>query len=227
MKIVNILIWLLALTSLALPAGAQTREYTLIHQGNRSFAQKDYKQAELFYRRALSVNPRSARATYNLGNVQLALKQPKAAMQLYEKALPEEKNKNVQSMIYHNMGVIMQGQKNYADAIECYKNSLRRNPANADSRYNLALCQHLLKKQPPQKQDNEHNSQDQGQQQKKEQQKSKSDNKQQPSKDESRMSRQNAESLLKNIVEREERNTQEKLKKVQQNPPSKRLEKNW
>ena len=41
------------------------------------------------------------------------------------------------------------------------------------------------------------------------------------------MSKQNAESLLKNIVEREERNTQEKLKKIQQNPPSKRLEKNW
>lgn len=55
----------------------------------------------------------------------------------------------MQSMIYHNMGVILQGQKDYADAIDCYKNSLRRNPANADSRYNLALCQYLLKKQPP------------------------------------------------------------------------------
>lgn len=134
---------------MTLQVQAQSKEYTLIHQGNRCFVQKDYKQAELFYRRALSVNPRSSRAFYNLGNVQLALKQPKAAIKLYEKALPEEKNKNVQSMIYHNMGVILQGQKDYADAIDCYKNSLRRNPANADSRYNLALCQYLLKKQPP------------------------------------------------------------------------------
>lgn len=220
-------ILLVCVSLLALPVQAQTKEYTLIHQGNRYFAKKDYKQAELYYRRALSVNPRSARASYNLGNVQLALKQPKAAMKLYEKALPEEKNKNVQSMIYHNMGVIMQGQKNYADAIECYKNSLRRNPANADSRYNLALCQHLLKKQPPKKQNNQSNNKNKGQQQQKQQSKSKSNNQQQLSQNQNQMSKQNAESLLKNIVEREERNTQEKLKKMQQNPPTKRLEKNW
>lgn len=220
-------ILLVCVSLLALQVQAQTKEYTLIHQGNRYFAKKDYKQAELYYRRALSVNPRSARASYNLGNVQLALKQPKAAMKLYEKALPEEKNKNVQSMIYHNMGVIMQGQKNYADAIECYKNSLRRNPANADSRYNLALCQHLLKKQPPKKQNNQSNNKNKGQQQQKQQSKSKSNNQQQQSQNQNQMSKQNAESLLKNIVEREERNTQEKLKKMQQNPPTKRLEKNW
>lgn len=130
-------------------------------------------------------------------------------------------------MIYHNMGVIMQGQKNYADAIECYKNSLRRNPANADSRYNLALCQHLLKKQPPKKQNNQSNNKNKGQQQQKQQSKSKSNNQQQQSQNQNQMSKQNAESLLKNIVEREERNTQEKLKKMQQNPPTKRLEKNW
>lgn len=220
-------IWLMCVCLTALQAQAQSKEYTLIHQGNRCFAQKDYKQAELFYRRALSVNPRSSRASYNLGNVQLALKQPKAAMKLYEKALPEEKNKNVQSMIYHNMGVILQGQKNYADAIDCYKNSLRRNPANADSRYNLALCQYLLKKQPPKKQNNQSNNKNKGQQQQKQQSKSKSNNQQQQSQNQNQMSKQNAESLLKNIVEREERNTQEKLKKIQQNPPSKRLEKNW
>lgn len=211
---------------MTLQVQAQSKEYTLIHQGNRCFVQKDYKQAELFYRRALSVNPRSSRAFYNLGNVQLALKQPKAAIKLYEKALPEEKNKNVQSMIYHNMGVILQGQKDYADAIDCYKNSLRRNPANADSRYNLALCQYLLKKQPPKKQNDQSDNKNKGQQQQKQQSKSKSDNKQQ-SQNQNQMSKQNAESLLKNIVEREERKTQEKLKKIQQNPPSKRLEKNW
>ena len=38
---------------MTLQVQAQSKEYTLIHQGNRCFVQKDYKQAELFYRRAL------------------------------------------------------------------------------------------------------------------------------------------------------------------------------
>lgn len=84
----------------------------------------------------------------------------------------------------------------------------------------------FIKEAAPKKQNDQSDNKNKGQQQQKQQSKSKSDNKQQ-SQNQNQMSKQNAESLLKNIVEREERNTQEKLKKIQQNPPSKRLEKNW
>ena len=49
--------------------------------------------------------------------------------------------------IYHNMGVLFQAGKDYAKAVDAYKMSLRNNPADHETRYNLALAQKMLKDQ--------------------------------------------------------------------------------
>lgn len=49
--------------------------------------------------------------------------------------------------IYHNMGVIFQAGKDYAKAVDAYKMSLRNNPTDHETRYNLALAQKMLKDQ--------------------------------------------------------------------------------
>src|SRR5699024_11514396 len=46
-----------------------------------------------------------------------------------------------------NLGNISFQEKNYAQSIEEYKNALRRNPKDDETRYNLRLAQLLLKKQ--------------------------------------------------------------------------------
>lgn len=205
-------------------AGAQSREYQYIHQGNKSYEAKDYTAAEESYKRALSVNPNSSRAYYNLGNTQLAQKHPKEAMEAYEKGVGMEKNKLVKAMFYHNMGVILQSQQQFASAIDCYKNALRNNPADEEARYNLLLCQHQLKKNPQQQRPDagKNDKQDGEDKQKKEEQKQ---NESKPTQSQqNQMSRDNAEQLL-NLTKQAEQRTRDKVKNVQ--PAGKQFEKNW
>ena len=48
---------------------------------------------------------------------------------------------------YHNIGNAMMEEKNYQGAVDAYKNSLRKNPNDDETRYNLAIAQKLLEKE--------------------------------------------------------------------------------
>ena len=129
------------------------RDY--LRSGNRLYRDSMYTKAEVDYRKAIEANSRFPQAHFNLGNALLRQQKPKEAMQAYEQAVKVETNKGRLASIYHNMGVILQSQKQFGPAIECYKNALRRNPADNESRYNLVLCQHQLKNNPQQDQQND------------------------------------------------------------------------
>ena len=107
-------------------------------------------------------------ARYNLANTLLFQQKPKEAMKEYEQAVKLETNKARLSDNYHNMGVILQSQKQYGPAIECYKNALRNDPSDDESRYNLVLCQHLLKNSPQDQEQNQEDENKDGQGQNKE-----------------------------------------------------------
>ena len=122
-------------------------------------------------------------------------------------------------MAYHNMGYVLQKRQNYSDAIKAYQNALRNNPDDADSRYNLVMCQKLLKKQQQQKQQDKNSKN-------KDKNKDKKENNKNRKPDQNKMDRQNAEQLL-NAVMQKEKNTQDKLQRVQRQPSRKNLNKNW
>lgn len=215
---------LICMTS-ALASAQNDRDY--IRRGNKLFHAKEYVKAEVQYRKALDKNHTNTVALYNLGNALLAQGKPKDAMKMYEKMTQMDKNKVRLARAYHNMGVIFQSQKNFSEAINCYKNSLRRNPHDDETRYNLALCQRQQKNNP---------QQNKNQQKKNDKNKDKGNNKnkdskqkdrqnQQQSKNQNQMSKDNAEQLL-NAVMQDERNIQDKMKKMQR-AGGKSLEKNW
>ena len=148
-----------------------------------------------------------------------------------------QKDKAKLGQIYHNMGVLFQSGKDYQKAVEAYKMSLRNNPKDDETRYNLALAQKLLKDQ-QQNQQNQDQNQDQNkddqqkQQDKKDQNKQNDQNKdqqqQQPPKSEkndNEMSKENAEQLLNSVMQ-DEKGVQDKVKK-QQTLQGRRLEKDW
>ena len=210
------------------PAVAQTADRQYIREGNRQYRQGNFADAEVSYRKALDANDRNPQAIYNLGNALFAQNKDSAAVEQYEKAVKIETNTLRKSKSYHNMGVICQRHQMYADAIEAYKSSLRLNPNDDETRYNLALCKHMLKNQPQQDQQNQQNQDKQDQDQQKQQQKqeqSKDDEKQkeqQPPK----MSKENAEQLLNAAMQNEKR-TRERMQEEQQKPQRRNLEKNW
>ena len=128
-------------------AVSQPVEKQYMHRGNTLFHAKRYADAEVCYRKALEHNSNNARIKYNLGNALLSQRKPKDAMKQYESTVEMEKNPFYKAAMYHNMGVILQSQKQFGPAIECYKNALRNYPVDDRTRYNLALCQHQLKNQ--------------------------------------------------------------------------------
>lgn len=213
----------------AMSLHAQKAERDLIRKGNRMYNDSVYEQAEVNYRKAMEVNPKSTVAMYNLANTLMQQNKLEEAMEQYVGATRVEKEKANLAEIYHNMGVIFQSQKDYAKAIEAYKQSLRNNPKDDETRYNLALAQKLLKDQ----QQNQQNQNQQSQQNQKEkqnqQQNQNNDQQQQPpqqQKQDNQMSKENAEQLLNSVMQ-DEKDVQDKVKKQQQVIKGNRLEKDW
>ena len=212
-------------------ANAQSdRQY--IREGNKQFRIGQYDKAEVSYRKAVESNPKNPQATFNLGNALLAQKKDSAAVQQFEQAARMESNPLRKSAAYHNMGVICQTHKMYDDAIEAYKNALRLNPNDDETRYNLVLCKHLKKKQDDKNKQNQQNKDDKNKDDKKDQNKDqnkdkdkKDDNKQQQQQ-KPQMSKDNAEQLL-NAAIQNEKMTQDKMKKQQQKPQRRNVLKNW
>lgn len=217
---------------MASTAFAQKEERDYIRKGNRAFKDSTFINAEVNYRKALDINPRSTISMYNLGNALVFQQKAQDAMKQYEAAAKIEKDKGKLAKIHHNAGVLHHVTRDYAKAIEAYKESLRNNPADDETRYNLALAQKMQDEQP---QDQQQEQDKQDQQDKEEQQDQQDQDKnnqdqnqdqQPPEEKENEMSKESAEQML-NLLMQDEKEVQEKVKKQQQAVQSGRLEKDW
>lgn len=221
----NIILVISILVSSAL--SAQT-DRQLIREGNRLFHMKDYAKAEVLYRKALEQNQQNPQANYNLGCALMMQQKDSAAVVQYEKAAQIETNKLRRSKAFHNIGVLCQNHQMYGEAIKAYEQSLRLNPKDDETRYNLALCKKLNKNQQnqnnqqQQQKDKQNNEQDKD---KKDQKQDKNDQQQQQQQQE-QMSKENAERLLDAAVQNEKA-TQQRIQKAMQQPKKRTLEKNW
>ena len=204
-----------------------------IRKGNKAFRQQNYVQAEVDYRKATAKNGRNPQAIYNLGCALMAQQKYSSAVVQFENASKLETNTKRKAMAFHNIGVICQKKQLFSEAIEAYKESLRNNPSDNETRYNLELCKRQLKNQKNNNNDkNQQNKNDKNkdnknkEQQKKDQQddKDKQQNNQQQPKEQ--MSKDNAEQLL-NAAMQKEKETQDRLKKAMRQSSTRKLERNW
>ena len=208
------------------------RDY--LRSGNKLYNDSLFIKAEVDYRKALELNPKSTDAMFNLANALLMQQKAKEAMEQYESVSKIEKDKEKLAQIYHNMGVILQSSKQLPQCIEAYKESLRNNPKDDETRYNLALAQKQLKDQQQdqqnqdqqqQQQEQKEDKQDQNKDQQEQDQKDQQQNQQQQQQNKNEMSKENAQQLL-NAVMQDEKNVQDKVKK-QILIQGKKLEKDW
>ena len=211
-------------------AQAQTSDRDYIRLGNAAYRQNSYNKAEVYYTKAIEKKP-SAEAYFNIGNALTMQRQDSTAYQRYMQSLEIVGNNNLKkAKIYHNMGNLQYASRNYQDAVELYKASLRCNPSDNETRYNLAMAQHMLKNNPNNgggggnnNQDNkDQNDKKQEQQEKQEQQQSQQ---QQQKKNQQDMSQEAADQLL-NSAQQDEKNVQKKVKEKQSGQP-RRLQKDW
>ena len=229
-------------------AFAQKAERKNIREGNKLYGKEKYTESEIAYRKSLEVNPRSIEGTYNLGNALYKQgKYPEAAEQ-YQLLMgqAEKMSKDLEQVehlaqVFHNLGNIFMQNKEYDKSVEAYNQSLRLNPKDDETRYNLALAQKLLQNQQNQDQDQDNQDQDQkdnqDQQQDQDKQQDQNQDQQQDDKKEDKtqeqpqqneqMSKDNAQQMLDAFLQ-DEKNTQEKVKKAQmQQQQRRRTDKEW
>lgn len=238
------IIWIFAFIFCSMGAYAQKAERKNVRDGNKLYNSEKYTEAEIAYRKSLEVNPRSIEGTYNLGDaLYKQQKYPEAAEQYQliagqsEKLLLDNPN-NAERLahVYHNLGNIGMQNKEYAKSVEAYKQSLRLNPKDDETRYNLALAQKLLEDQQNEDQnqdDQDKDDQQQDQNQNEEQQQDQQQNDQQENKTQEeqqqneQMSQDNAQQILDAFLQ-DEKDTQEKVKKAQAEQQQRRkTDKEW
>lgn len=209
-------------------SASSDRQY--IRSGNRFYRQENYAKAEVEYRKALDKNSHNAQAMYNLGCALMQQQKDSLAILQLQNAGKTETAKLRKAMVYHNIGVICQKHRLYGDAIEAYKESLRNNPSDDETRYNLVLCMRQQKQnkedqKDKQNKDNKNNKKDSDKKQNENQNQNKQDMQQKQQSTE-KMSKDNAEQLL-NYAVQAEMATQQRLNKNKKQSQTRRLKENW
>jgi tetratricopeptide (TPR) repeat protein len=240
-KIVLNLFLLLSLTGMSVHGQAHKEARSEVRKGNKQYTKESYNKAEIAYLKALEADPKSSIANYNLGNALFKQKKVKEALEKYQIAQSQTTDKKQLAAISHNAGNCLMDANEYDKAVDMYKSSLRLNPSDDETRYNLAVAQAMLKKQQQQKKDNkdkdkkdqkkddQKDKQQQQQQQKQDdQQKQQPQNKdQQPKDQKEQVTKEKAQQLLDALMQ-DEKDTQNKVKKLQmQQSQSKNPENDW
>ncbi len=238
-----------------------------VRQGNRFYKEGNFKEAEVEYRKALIKDSMSVAGNYNLANTLMQQEDAANAELIYaklgdtisripvnvdwKKGSVEVEKKSVSSDYYHNLGNSLLEQKRYQEAVDAYKNALRRNPSDDLTRENYIYAKKKLEDQQNQDQNQQQQQQQQNQDQNQDQQQNNQDqqqdqnqnqdNKENNNPDNDKQDQQNqpqngqqpkitpqaAEQMLQAMQEKENQ-TQEKVKEEKAKAlKSKQKEKNW
>ena len=140
-----------------------------LSQGALAIENNEFITGEVAYRKAIAIEENKATGSYNLGNAYYKNSKNEEALSRFVDAAKVATTKPQAHQAFHNLGNALMNQKEYSGAVEAYKNALRNNPSDDQSRYNLALAKDLLEKNPPQEgeddQDKEQDNQDKKDQQ--------------------------------------------------------------
>lgn len=215
-----------------------------VRRGNRDFRKENFKEAELDYFRALVKDSLSFAANYNMANTLYRQENYDQALKHLEKIADMAADSPAAADYYYNLGNVAMAKEDYQKAVDAYKQSLLRNPADLEAKENYIYAKEKLKQQQDQQnqqqdQQNQQNDQDQNQNQNKDQQdQNKNDQDQQQDKQddqdqqnqqgqEPKISPQAAKQMLQ-AIQAKEKETQEKVNKEKAAALSSRQkEKNW
>lgn len=255
--------WIISLLLIVSVSSLAQNERKLIREGYRAYMKEDYNEAEVNFRKAEDENPDSYVARYNTGTALYQKNKIKESAERFSELLAEAEKPGDKARIWHNIGNTLLKSENYKESIEAYKNSLRLNPEDEETRYNLTFAIEKLREQQnkdnqsqdqqkenqqdkkkDQQQNNQENNQgnqdeqqdqkqgnqdeqqqDQQQNNQDEQQQNQDEEQQQPRPGES-LTREEAQRLLRAILQRE-KEVKEKVDKKRARKAKTKTDKDW
>lgn len=153
---------------------AEKKANNFIYEGN-NLVEEDFVTAEMEYRKAISANANAA-GTYNLAHSYYKKGNFEEALYRTQQAAALAKTKAEKHKAYHNIGNILMQNDMCKEAVEAFKNALRNDPTDDETRYNFALAKECAKDQGGGGED-EDQKKDQQDQDQKDQQKKPDENK--------------------------------------------------
>ena len=225
---------------LSLSLNAQTSEEkqknasrTLIRKGNSNYQNNNFEKAELNYRKALVVHPKSRTANFNLANTLYSQQKFQESIDYYEKCVDKSDDKLSRARTYHNLGNAFFKANQVTEAIRAYENALKLNPSDMDTKYNLALAKKQQKNKggggknnQQQNQDKKDNKEDKKNNSSGGQPQEKPQNNKPEEKQGKGMDKEQAQHLLE-ALKNQEQNTQNKMEAKKPKPEAKKREKDW
>ena len=240
-RLLYIFIFLVAVGLTDVSAQVGKRE---VRRGNRDFRKENFKEAELEYFRALAKDSLSFAANYNMANTLYRQENYDQALKHLEKIAEMAAASPAAADYYYNLGNVAMAKEDYQKAVDAYKQSLLRNPADLDAKENYIYAKEKLKQQQDQQnqqnqdqqnqnedqQDQNEDQQDQNQDDKKDDQNKNDQNKQDQQNQQGqqpKISPQAAQQMLQ-AIQAKEKETQDKVNKEKAAAlASKKKEKNW
>jgi tetratricopeptide (TPR) repeat protein len=212
--------------------------------GNQEFSKGNYADAEAQYKKALDRKNNMPEAAFNLGDAVYKQKRYEEAEKQFQLCAQNNVDPIIKAKSYHNLGNTYLEQEKWKEAVDAYKNALKNNANDAETKYNLAYANAKLKAQQnggdgkdnknqdkkeqenkDQKQnENKDNKGDKKEEQNNEQKDQKGDQKKQG--EQPRLSKEEAEKLLQ-AIENEEQKTNQKMQQKTVKGQMIKVEKDW
>ena len=211
----KIILFILAIL-IGIPIFAQQKQ-SLLREGTKLYSDSSYSQAEIKYRKALEKDQDYFKSSFNLADAVYKQERYEEASSLFNALKDNASSKDDLAKVYHNLGNSLAKENKYEKAINAYKNSLRINPTDDETRYNLALTKKNKQKQEEQNKDQENKDQENKDQENKDQENKKKQDK---------ISKEDAEKML-DAIQQKEKELQEKLQKKKVKGKKIKLLKDW
>ena len=212
-----------------------------IRKGNTAYKDSSYSDAEQLYREALMKDQSSYEASFNMADAIYKQERYSEANSLF-KALSEKTDDKIKkSESYHNLGNSLLKEQKLDEAIEAYKNALRNNPKDLDTKHNLAYAMRMKNQsQEQEKEDQKEEDKKEEKEEQKEEEKDKGENqnekgeqseeekKEEPKQpqDPNEMTEEEAQQIL-DALQQQEKELQEDLQKKKQQGVKLKILKDW
>ncbi|MBX2840845.1 MAG: tetratricopeptide repeat protein [Flammeovirgaceae bacterium] len=193
-------------------------ERKYIREGNEYYAQENFEKAQEAYLKGIEENQDSYEAAFNLGDALYKKEKYEEAAEQFEMLANTSSDKNQLANAYHNLGNSLLKTQKYKESVEAYKNALRNNPSDEETRYNLAYAMEKLKEeqQQQQNQQDQNNQDNQNKDQKDQENKENQENKDQENKGQENQDQQNQE---QQDQEQKDQQNQQQQQQGDEQPP--------
>lgn len=216
-----------------------------IRKGVKLYEDSSYVEAEEKFRTALQKDQDSFVSSFNLADAIYKQENYEQSESLFEALTEKAETKEEKSMAFHNLGNSLYKQEKVKESIEAYKNALRNNPSDLESKHNLSLAQKLLKEQEENKEEEKKEEKEEKEEEKEEEKKEEEKEEEEKESDDSQenkepqdqqkpetpqdpneMTEDEAQQML-DALEQQEKELQQDLQKKKSKAVNLKIEKDW